>query len=34
MMDAIERENVEPSTNLPADVDDILHYIDALNYAS
>jgi len=32
MMDAIERENVEPSTNLPADVDDILHYIDALNY--
>ncbi len=32
MMDAIERENVEPSTNLPADVDDILHYIEALNY--
>ena len=32
MMDAIERENVEPSTSLPADVDDILHYIDALNY--
>lgn len=32
MMDAIERENVEPSTNLPADVDEILHYIDALNY--
>ena len=32
MMDAIERENVEPSINLPADVDDILHYIDALNY--
>jgi Fic family protein len=32
MMDAIERENVEPSTNLPADVDDILHYINALNY--
>jgi Fic family protein len=32
MMDAIERENVEPSTNLPADVDDIIHYIDALNY--
>jgi len=32
IMDAIERENVEPSTNLPADVDDILHYINALNY--
>lgn len=32
MMDAIERENVEPSTNLPPDVDDILHYISALNY--
>lgn len=32
MMDSIERENVEPSTNLPADVDDILHYINALNY--
>lgn len=32
MMDAIERENIEPSTNLPADVDDILHYIAALNY--
>ena len=32
MMDAIERENVEPSTTIPADVDDILHYIDALNY--
>jgi len=32
MMDAIERENVEPGTHLPADVDDILHYISALNY--
>lgn len=32
MMDAIERENVEPSTQLPADVDDILHYIAALNF--
>jgi Fic family protein len=32
MIDAIERENVEPSNNLPADVDDILHYITALNY--
>lgn len=32
IMDAIESENVEPRTNLPADVDDILHYIQALNY--
>ena len=32
MMDAIEAVNVERSSNLPADVDDILHYIDALNY--
>lgn len=32
MMDAIERENIEPGTQLPADVDDILHYISALNY--
>ncbi len=32
MMDAIEAVNVERSTDLPADVDDILHYIDALNY--
>lgn len=32
MMDAIERENVEPSSSLPADVDDIIHYIEALNY--
>jgi Fic family protein len=32
MMDAIERENVEPSSSLPADVDDILHYISALNF--
>lgn len=32
MMDAIERENVEPSITIPADVDDILHYISALNY--
>jgi Fic family protein len=32
MMDAIERENVEPGTTIPADVDDILHYIAALNY--
>lgn len=32
MMDAIEAANVERGTNLPADVDDILHYIEALNY--
>ncbi len=32
MMDSIERENVEPSSSLPADVDDIIHYIKALNY--
>lgn len=32
MEDSIEKENVEPSNNLPQDVDDILHYIDALNY--
>jgi len=32
MMDAIEAKNVERSADLPADVDDILHYIDALNY--
>lgn len=30
--DSIEKENVEPSNSLPQDVDDILHYIDALNY--
>jgi Fic family protein len=32
MMDAIERENIEPRFDLPDDVDDILHYITALNY--
>ena len=32
MMDVIEKENVEPSTSLPEDVDDIMHYINALNY--
>ena len=31
MIDAIEAE-VQSSTNIPADVDDILHYIKALNY--
>ncbi|HSW91665.1 MAG TPA: Fic family protein [Candidatus Saccharimonadales bacterium] len=32
MMDAIEAANVERGSDLPDDVDDILHYIDALNY--
>lgn len=32
MVDAIERENIEPTSGLPEDVDDILHYIRALNY--
>ena len=31
MVDAIEAE-VQVNTNIPADVDDILHYINALNY--
>ncbi|MDR1695998.1 MAG: Fic family protein [Endomicrobium sp.] len=32
MIDAIEALNVDKSSNIPSDVDDILHYIDALNY--
>lgn len=32
MADAIEAINVDHSSKLPDDVDDILHYIDALNY--
>ena len=32
MMDVIEMQNVEPRSSLPADVDDIIHYINALNY--
>ncbi|MDR0587828.1 MAG: Fic family protein [Burkholderiales bacterium] len=32
MMDLIESQNVEPGNNLPDDVDDILHYIEALDY--
>jgi Fic family protein len=32
MMDAIESENAEPRSGLPNDVDDILHYVLALNY--
>ncbi len=32
MVDAIEALNVDKSSSLPADVDDILHYIEALDY--
>jgi Fic family protein len=32
MLDAIEHENIDPGSNLPPDVDDIIHYIAALNY--
>ena len=32
MRDVIEKQNVEPRLDLPEDVDDIIHYIDALNY--
>ena len=32
MADSIEQENIEPATNISEDVDDILHYIKALNY--
>jgi len=32
MLDAIERQNIDPRPDMPADVDDIIHYIDALNY--
>lgn len=32
IIDAIEADNVEPRGNLPIDVDDILHYINAMNY--
>jgi Fic family protein len=32
MIDVIEKQNIEPRSNLPADVDDIIHYIDALEY--
>jgi len=32
MMDVIEKQNVEPRVTLPEDVDDIIHYINALNY--
>jgi Fic family protein len=32
MMDAVEAESKERGIGLPADVDDILHYIEAVNY--
>ena len=32
IMDVIEKQNIEPRSDLPDDVDDIFHYIDALNY--
>jgi Fic family protein len=32
MMDAIEAANIERGSDLPDDVDDILHYIEALNF--
>jgi hypothetical protein len=32
MMDVIEKQNVEPRPDIPNDVDDIIHYINALNY--
>ncbi len=32
MMDAVEAESKDRTTNSPSDVDDILHYINALNY--
>lgn len=32
MLDVFERQNIEPRPNLPEDVDDIFHYIEALNY--
>jgi Fic family protein len=32
MRDVIEKSNAEPRNNIPEDVDDIIHYINALNY--
>jgi Fic family protein len=32
MLDVIEKQNIEPGTDIPPDVDDIVHYIDALNF--
>ena len=32
MLDVFEKQNIDPRPNLPSDVDDILHYIEALDY--
>ena len=32
LMDVIEKHNIEPRADLPADVDDVIHYINALDY--
>lgn len=32
MADSIEKENIEPAAGIPDDVNDIVHYIKALNY--
>jgi len=32
MLDVFEQQNIEPRPSLPIDVDDILHYINALDY--
>ena len=32
ILDVIEKQNLEPRLSIPADVDDILHYINALDY--
>jgi Fic family protein len=32
MLDVIEKGNIEPRNSIPDDVDDIIHYINALNY--
>ena len=32
MMDVIEKQNIEPRASIPEDVDDIVHYIDALTH--
>ena len=34
MLDVIERQNIEPRPDLPSDVDDIIHYIEALDYGT
>jgi hypothetical protein len=32
ILDVIEMHNIEPRPNIPVDVDDIIHYIEALDY--